>query len=75
MSAFQFREFLHESLSDFKIPTHSVCLLAHFFYFLLLAATTQFILDSFYLLLQEVFTLLLVNIFTGTHLNGCLDFS
>ena len=74
MGAFQFSQFFHKCFPDFCVPTHSFCLLAHFFYFLLLAAATQFILDSLDLLLQEVFALLLVDIFTGTHLDGCLDF-
>ena len=39
-----------------------------------LTAATQFILDGLDLLLQEVFALLLVDIFAGTHLDGCLDF-
>ena len=38
------------------------------------ALNTQFILDRFDLLLEEVFTLLLIDILTGTHLDGCLDF-
>ena len=53
---------------------HFLRFIAHFFNFLLLTAATQFILDGLDLLLQEVFALLLVDIFAGTHLDGCLDF-
>ena len=74
MSTFQLGQFFQESFSDLRIPAHTFRLLAHFFNFLLLTAATQFILDRFDLLLEEVFTLLLIDILTGTHLDGCLDF-
>ena len=75
MSTFQLGQFFQESFSDLRIPAHTFRLLAHFCNFLFLTATTQLVLNRFDLLLQEIFALLLVDIFTGTHLNRCLDFS
>ena len=75
MSTFQLGQFFQESFSDLRIPAHTFRLLAHFFNFLFLTATTQLVLTRLDLLLQEIFALLLVDIFTGTHLNRCLDFS
>ena len=72
MSTFQFIQLFNESLSHFCTPFDGSSFTAHFFYFLLLTAATQFILNGFNLLLQEVFTLLLVNIFPCTHLYGFL---
>ena len=74
MGTFQLGKLFQESFPHFGTPLHVFCLLAHLFYFLFLAATTQFILDRFNLLLQEILTLLLVNILTGTHLDRCLYF-
>ena len=74
MCTFQFIHLFHESVSYFRTPLSSDCFTAQFFYLLFLATTTQFILNGLNLLLQEVFTLLLVNIFPCTHLYGLLDF-
>ena len=61
MGTFQLGKLFQESFPHFDTPLHVFCLLAHLFYFLFLAATTQFVLDRFNLLLQEILTLLLVN--------------
>ena len=49
---------------------HFLRFIAHFFNFLFLTATTQLVLNRFDLLLQEIFALLLVDIFASTHLDG-----
>ena len=74
MSTFQFSQFFQKSLMHLGTPLHVFRFLTHFLYFLFLASATQFILNGFYLLLQEIFTLLLVNIFTSTHLDRCFNF-
>ena len=75
MRTFQFGQLFQEEGTYFFAPFHFIRFIAHFFYFLLLSTATQFILNCFNLLLQEIFTLLLVYIFTGTHLNRRFNFS
>ena len=75
MSAFQLIHFLQENSFYFLIPFHHFRFLAHFFNFLFLTAATQFILNGFDLLLQEIFALLLIDVFTCTHLDRLFDFS
>ena len=73
MCTLQFIHLFHKGVSHFYTPFSSECFAAQLFNFLFLATATQFILNGFNLLLQEVFTLLLVNIFSCTHLYGLLN--
>ena len=75
MRTSQFSQFFQENRLYFLTPFHPIRLISHFFYFLFLTTATQFVLNGLDLLLQEIFTLLLINIFTGTHLNRCFNFS
>ena len=74
MHALQLIHFFQECTFYFFIPFYGFSFFAHFFQFLLLTATTQFILNGFNLLLQEIFALLLVYILAGAHLDRFLDF-
>ena len=74
MHTLQLIHFFQECAFYLFIPFYGFRFFPHFLYFLLLISTTQLILNSFNLLLQEIFTLLLVNVLAGTHLNRFLDF-
>ena len=73
MHALQLIHFFQECTFYFFIPFYGFSFFAHFFQLLLLAATTQFILNGFNLLLQEIFALLLVYILAGAHLDRLLN--
>ena len=74
IDSFQFGHFLLKSRSHFLRPVHMTTFHTKFIDFTILSVT-QFVLDILDLLMQEILTLLTVNILTCTNLNGLLDIS
>jgi len=62
MHALQFLDPFLEQFFGSNGPLFQLGLLLHFFQFLLIGITTEFFLDTFHLLLQEVFTLLFIDL-------------
>ncbi|OPZ97124.1 MAG: hypothetical protein BWY72_01355 [Bacteroidetes bacterium ADurb.Bin416] len=74
IGSFQFGQFFFKHVGCLGVPFLFGCLVAHFLDILFLHAATQFILDGLDLLLEEIFALLLVDVFPGPGLDGYFEF-